>query len=180
MARSFHHTEDHGELLMLTGAEVLLIHGGLNAAGTILGLGNQYTSDKINKIVSETNARLALEDAKQQAAGVARQGAAVAGGARAAMAASGVTVSADGTPGTIERQIEEDTQRDIYETLLTGQRVANEYRARADAYKKSARDAVTAGAFDIGGTVFGTARGLGKWMSDNPDKNIFGNPRKPA
>lgn len=148
---------------MLTGAEVLLIHGGLNAAGTVLGLGNQYTSDKINKIVSETNARLALEESQQQAASVARQGQAVSGAARAAMAASGVTVSADGTAGVIERQIAEDTQRDIYATLLTGQRTANEYRARGDAYRKSARDAVVAGGLDLGSTVFGTMGQLDKW-----------------
>ena len=148
---------------MLTGAEVLLIQGGLNAAGTILGLGNDYSSDKINKIVADTNAKMALEDARQQAAAVRRQGDSTAGAARAAMAASGVTVSADGTPGAIERRIEQDTQTDIYATLLTGQRQANEYRARADAFKRSARDTSVAGGLDLGSTVFGTMANLGKW-----------------
>jgi type IV secretory pathway TrbL component len=73
---------------MFTGQELLLISGGINAAGTVLGFGSAYSADKINEIVADTEAKLVAENAKTQAALIRREGDAVAGSARTAMAAS--------------------------------------------------------------------------------------------
>lgn len=148
---------------MFTGAELLLISGGLNAGSTVLGLGSAYSADKINEIVADTEAKIVAENTKVQAANIRREGDAVMGAARTALAASGVDVAGGGTVDVIERRITQDTERDAYATLFSGEREANALRDQADAYGKRAQDSLRAGILNIGSTVFDTAAGVSKW-----------------
>jgi hypothetical protein len=148
---------------MFTGAEVLLIQAGLNAAGTVLGMGSAYTADKINAINADAEAKIARSEADQQAIAIRRQGEGAKGAARAALAASGVSLAGGGTVDQIEQQITRDTEHDAYAALLTGDRTVRALQQSASEYRRGAKDSVTAGALQIGDTVLGTGAKLGNW-----------------
>lgn len=166
--------------MFFTGAEALIIQGGLNIGGTILGMGSAYGADKINAINADAEAKITLEDSKQQAAVVRRQGAAVKGAARTALAASGVDLAGGGTVDVIEQQITKDTETDAYATLLTGERTAAQLRQKGSDLRRGAKDAITAGALGVGDTILGSGDRLGKWIKANPGKTLIGLDRPPG
>lgn len=148
---------------MITGAEMLLIQGGVNALGTVMQMGAITGADKVNSIIAETNARLAKKDAEYDAARIRAQGAQAEGSARSAMAASGVDVAGGGTADLIQTEIAKNTERDAFAMLLSGERAASEYRQSAHNARRDAKDATTSGILQIGATAMDTAAGIDRW-----------------
>lgn len=149
---------------MITGAEMLLISGGLNAASTVMNIGAINGEEKANAIIAAANARIAKQDAEQEATRLRDRGAATAGAARTALAASGVDLAGGGTVDVIEQDIRRTTERDAYAALLGGERLAEQYTTEAGNARRRAKDAVTSGVLQIGGTVMGTMYGIDRWQ----------------
>lgn len=149
---------------MITGAEMLLISGGMNAASTIMNMGALGGEEKINAIIAASNARLAKQDAEQDATRIREQGERTAGSARTALAASGVDLAGGGTVDVVEQDVRRTTERDAYAALLAGDRLADQYTQESKNARARAKDATTAGVLQIGQTVMSTAYGVDRWQ----------------
>jgi len=142
---------------------LLLASGGLNATGTLMNMFSTSEAEERNSIIARTNAILAEMEAEQAATRAREHGESVSGTARAAFAASGVSLRGGGTVDTVERKIRTDSERDAYAALLTGQRMAADFRAQADQHEQNASDALLSGVIRIGETVMNTGYNMARW-----------------
>jgi hypothetical protein len=81
--------------------------------------------------------------ANQEADRIRRAGRRTQGAARAAFAGSGIDVNS-GSAMTVDEEIGRDSEKDAFNTLLTGKRRAGAYRFNADQAAAAGRNAKTA------------------------------------
>lgn len=124
---------------------VLAAVGGVMAAKGQRDAGTaQQQAANFNADQDEIEAAQTRDAYREQAEKIRRIGRAQASEAKAAYAASGVSVGS-GTPVLINEQIKDDTESDAYNTILTGNRRADALEAQAALSRRSGSSMATAG-----------------------------------
>ena len=116
----------------------------------------QQEAANFNAEQAEIEAVQTRDAYRDQAEKIRRIGRAQASEAKAAYAASGVSIGA-GTPVLINERIQDDTESDAYNTILTGNRRADAIEAQADMTRRSGASAATAGRRAATGSLLSTA-----------------------
>lgn len=136
---------------------VLAAVGGVMQAKGQMDAGRaQQQTANFNADQDEIEAAQTRQAYREQAEKIRRIGRAQASEARAAYAASGVSIGS-GTPVLINEQIQNDTESDAYNTILTGNRRADALEAQAAISRRTGSSMATAGQRGATGSLLSTA-----------------------
>lgn len=140
------------------------------AAAAVSATATLYSADSQSK-TADANAELQRREGNQvkdaavaQAEKIRKAGRAAAGQAKAALAASGVSIG-EGTPVRINEEINRDSESDAYSTLLTGSRRQQAANDQAGMLENEGNTAKTAGYMNAGATLLSSASSYGKWKT---------------
>lgn len=127
----------------------------------------QKAAADANAQIAENNAAQQEDAAEQQAAKIRKVGVEQQANATAALAGSGVKVG-EGSAVDINRTIGQNTDQDVLNTLLTGQRAANSGEQQADLLKISGSNAQSNSYIGAGATILGSASRIANgWKTGN-------------
>lgn len=136
---------------------VLAAVGGVMAAKGQMDAGRaQQEAANFNAKQDEIEAAQTRDAYRDQAEKIRRMGRAQASEAKAAYSASGVSVGS-GTPVLINDQIQNDTESDAYNTILTGNRRADSLEAQAAMSRRSGASMAKVGQRAATGSLLSTA-----------------------
>lgn len=126
-----------------------IIASGLAAAGTIYEGNAKKQAQDAQALGDDIQAAQEIEASKQEAIRIRRAGEKTAGAARAALAASGISVDS-GTAININEDITQGAELDAFNTILTGKR-------KADAFQRSASQARAVGQNAVSASILSAA-----------------------
>jgi hypothetical protein len=126
----------------VTTGTMMAISTGLSVVGSLAkGVADRRAAD-VEARQSEHLAAQQQDQALQEAERIRRAGKRTQGAARAQLAASGIRVD-DGTALVIDEEIGGESEKDAFNTLLTGKRQADASRASASMARARGRNAMT-------------------------------------
>ena len=144
---------------------------GTMAAGSVLQAGASVQEGNQRRDLAEAEAQVRQRQADQerdaavaQAEKFRRAGRKQSASARAAYAASGVSVGI-GTPVRINETIERDAEEDAYMNILTGKRRGETLDTEAALTRQAGRNAQTAGRVGVVTSLLSGASQIGLWKS---------------